>query len=178
MSLFAKTLFLYIFVLIYHLCRFAQIQQHIQMAQSLAKNYIHIVFSTKNRENTMKKEDLIEIFSYIAGIIKNSECNSICVGGTTNHIHILCTLNKNLALSKLVATIKANSSKWLHQKDCYYRAFAWQDGYGAFSVSQSIIEKTTEYIKAQEEHHKKVDAREELISLLNAYNIEYDDRYI
>jgi REP element-mobilizing transposase RayT len=148
------------------------------MAQSLAKNYIHIVFSTKNREKTMRKEDLEEIFSYIAGIIKNSECHSICVGGTTNHIHILCTLNKNLALSKLVATIKANSSKWLHQKDCYYRAFAWQDGYGAFSVSQSVIEKTIEYIKTQEEHHKKSDAREELISLLNAYNIEYDDRYI
>ena len=148
------------------------------MAQSLAKNYIHIVFSTKNREKTMRKEDLEEIFSYVAGIIKNCECHSICVGGTTNHIHILCTLNKNLALSKLVATIKANSSKWLHQKDCYYRAFAWQDGYGAFSVSQSVIEKTIEYIKTQEEHHKKADAREELISLLNAYNIEYDDRYI
>ena len=85
----------------------AQVRKEIQMAQSLAKNYIHIVFSTKNRENTMKKEDLIEIFSYIAGIIKNSECNSICVGSTTNHIHILCTLNKSLALSKLVATIKA-----------------------------------------------------------------------
>lgn len=148
------------------------------MAQSLAKNYIHIVFSTKNREKTMRKEDLTEIFSYIAGIIKNCECHSICVGGTTNHIHILCTLNKNLALSKLIATIKANSSKWLHQKDYYYRAFAWQDGYGAFSVSQSVIEKTTEYIKTQEEHHKKADVREELIALHNAYNIEYDDRYI
>ena len=100
------------------------------------------------------------------------------MGGTTNHIHLLCTLNKNLALSKLVATIKANSSKWLHQKDGYYRAFAWQDGYGAFSVSQSVVEKTTEYIKAQEEHHKKADAREELIAVLKAYNIEYDDRYI
>lgn len=86
------------------------------MAQSLAKNYIHIVFSTKNREDTMRKEDLAEIFSYISGIIKNCECNSISVGGTTNHIHILCTLNKNLALTKLIATIKANSSKWLHQK--------------------------------------------------------------
>ena len=148
------------------------------MAQSLAKNYIHIVFSTKNRENIIKKEDLAEVFSYIAGVAKGCECNSICAGGTTNHIHLLCTLNKNLALSKLVATIKANSSKWLRQKDSYYRAFAWQDGYGAFSVSQSVIDKTTEYIKTQEEHHKKADAREELIALLKAYNIEYDDRYI
>ena len=87
-------------------------------------------------------------------------------------------INKNLALSKLVATIKANSSKWLHQKDSYYRAFAGQDGYGAFSVSQSVIDKTAEYIKTQEEHHKKADTREELIALLNAYNIEYGDRYI
>ncbi|MBQ8695624.1 MAG: IS200/IS605 family transposase [Bacteroidaceae bacterium] len=148
------------------------------MAQSLAKNYIHIVFSTKNREDTMRKEDLAEIFSYISGIIKNCECNSISVGGTTNHIHILCTLNKNLALTKLIATIKANSSKWLHQKDNYYRAFAWQDGYGAFSVSQSQIEKSREYIAIQEEHHKKNNAREELISFLKAYNIEYDERYI
>ena len=90
----------------------------------------------------MRKEDLAEIFSYIAGIIKNCECCSISVGGTTNHIHILCTLNKNLALSKLIATIKANSSKWLHQKDSYYRAFAWQNGYGAFSVSQNAKSST------------------------------------
>lgn len=148
------------------------------MAQSLAKNYLHIVFSTKNRENTMRKEDLAEIFSYIAGIIKNCDCNSLSVGGTTNHIHILCTLNKNLALSKLVATIKANSSKWLHLKHSYYRGFAWQDGYGAFSVSQSQIEKTRVYIANQEEHHKKNDARMELLSLLKAYKIEYDERYI
>ena len=143
-----------------HVQIFAQVQAVKQMAQSLAKNYIHIVFSTKNRENIIKKEDLAEVFSYIAGVVKGCECNSICVGGTTNHIHLLCTLNKNLALSKLVATIKANSSKWLHQKDSYYRAFAWQDGYGAFSVSQSVVEKTTEYIKAalkyyQEAHAKK-----------------------
>ena len=148
------------------------------MAQSLAKNYIHIVFSTKNRENTMRKEDLAEIFSYITGIIKNCECSSISVGGTNNHIHILCTLNKNLALSQLIATIKANSSKWLHQKDSYYRAFVWQEGYGAFSVSQSQIEKTIEYINTQEEQHKKTTAREELISFFKAYNIEYDERYI
>ncbi len=148
------------------------------MAQSLAKNYIHIVFSTKNRENTMRKEDLNEICAYISGIIKNCECSSILVGGTTNHIHILCTLNKNLALSKLIATIKANSSKWLHQKDNYYRAFAWQEGYGAFSVSQSQVEKVREYISSQEEHHKKLNAKEELISFLKAYNIEYDERYI
>ena len=148
------------------------------MAQSLAKNYIHIVFSTKNRENTMRKEDLAEIFSYIAGIIKNCECCSISVGGTTNHIHILCTLNKNLALSKLIAMIKANSSKWLHQKDSYYRAFAWQNGYGAFSVSQSQVEKVIEYISLQEEHHRKINAKEEFVSFLKAYNIEYDERYI
>ena len=148
------------------------------MAQSLAKNYIHIVFSTKNRENTMRREDLAEIFSYISGIIKNCECDSISVGGTTNHIHILCTLNKNLALSQLIATIKANSSKWLHQKESYYRALAWQEGYGAFSVSQSQIEKTIEYISTQEEHHKKTTTREELISVFKAYNIAYDERYI
>ena len=148
------------------------------MAQSLAKNYIHIVFSTKNRVSTMRKEDLAEIFSYIAGLIKNCECNSISVGGTTNHVHILCTLNKNLALSKFITTIKTNSSKWLHQKEDYYRAFAWQEGYGAFSVSQSQIDKTIEYIAKQEEHHKKTDARDEFISLLKAYNIEYDERYI
>lgn len=148
------------------------------MSQSLAKNYIHIVFSTKNRENTIQKEHFAEIFSYIKGIIKNCKCTSISVGGTTNHIHILCTLNKNLALSKLVAIIKANSSKWLHLKDSYYRAFARQEEYAAFSVSQSQIEKTIEYIANQEKHHKKSDAIKELISFFKAYNIEYDERYI
>lgn len=107
------------------------------MAQSLAKNYIHIIFSTKHREHTLQKKDLPEIFSYLAGILSNLQCSPIIVGGVSDHIHVFCVLSKNITLAKLVEELKSNSSKWIKTKGTEYINFAWQNGYGAFSVSQS-----------------------------------------
>ena len=93
------------------------------MSQSLAKNYIHLIFATKYRENIIKQTDLSELYAYITGILNHIDCPMICIGGTTNHVHVLCVLNKNMALSKRVEEVKRSSSKSIKSKDPFYRQF-------------------------------------------------------
>ena len=147
------------------------------MPQSLSKNHIHLVFSTK-REDLLLEKDLPELYAYSAGILRNIECPSIEIGGTTNHIHILCELSRKIALAKMVQTLKANSSKWIKTLDSFYKPFYWQDGYGAFSVSQSQIERVRRYIQNQKKHHARMKYESEYIGLLKKHNMEYDERYI
>ena len=126
----------------------------------------------------MKKDDLFDIHSYISGILKNIECPPVVIGGTTNHVHILCVLNKNMALSKMAEEIKRSSSKWIKERGSYYQWFAWQEGYGAFSVSQSKVDVVTKYIQNQEEHHKKMTFQDELKMFLKEYNVEFNEEYL
>ncbi len=148
------------------------------MSQSLAKNYIHLIFATKYRENIIKQTDLSELYAYITGILNHIDCPMICIGGTTNHVHVLCVLNKNMALSKMVEEVKRSSSKWIKSKDSFYRQFGWQNGYGAFSVSQSKVEIVVKYIQNQEEHHKKMLFVDELKMFLREYGVEYKEEYL
>ena len=148
------------------------------MSQSLAKNYIHLIFATKYRENIIKHTDLSELYAYITGILNHIDCPMICIGGTTNHVHVLCVLNKNMALSKMVEEVKRSSSKWIKSKDPFYRQFGWQNGYGAFSVSQSKVEIVVKYIQNQEEHHKKMLFVDELKMFLREYGVEYKEEYL
>ena len=148
------------------------------MSQSLAKNYIHLIFATKYRENIIKQTDLSELYAYITGILNHIDCPMICIGGTTNHVHVLCVLNKNMALSKMVEEVKRCSSKWIKSKDPFYRQFGWQNGYGAFSVSQSKVEIVVKYIQNQEEHHKKMLFVDELKMFLREYGVEYKEEYL
>ena len=148
------------------------------MSQSLAKNYIHLIFATKYRENIIKQTDLSELYAYITGILNHIDCPMICIGGTTNHVHVLCVLNKNMALSKMVEEVKRSSSKWIKSKDPFYRQFGWQNGYGAFSVSQSKVEIVVKYIQNQEEHHKKMLFVDELKMFLREYSVEYKEEYL
>lgn len=109
----------------------------------IQKLYIHIIFHIKiNNGVDIRNEDLGELFAYITKIIELNHCRSICVGGTSNHVHILCTLSRNETVSHLVEKIKRNSSRWLGQKADYYRSFNWQGGYAVFSVSQSVVDRT------------------------------------
>jgi REP element-mobilizing transposase RayT len=147
------------------------------MASSLAKITVHIVFHVKCTGIPMRKEDLPRIFQYIGGIIKGMDGIPIEIGGVCNHIHILTTLPKTIALSDFVRNIKANSSKWIKEIDNYFAPFCWQDGYGAFSVSSSVLDKTVNYIRNQEEHHSKKSFKDEYKSFLDASGINYDERY-
>ena len=147
------------------------------MASSLAKIDVHIIFHVKSSGITMCSEDLPRIFQYIGGVIRGLGGVPMEVGGTDNHIHILTSLPKNCALTDFLRDIKANSSKWIKHIDSHYSRFEWQDGYGAFSVSPSLLDKTIDYIRRQEEHHRKRTFTEEYKLFLQAYGIDYDVEY-
>lgn len=148
------------------------------MSQSLNKLYIHIIFSTKNREYTLPLNNLPEIHAYIGGIINQNLCKSIIVGGTGNHIHILCELASTVSIAMLLQEIKRSSSKWIKGQSFQQHPFAWQSGYAAFSVSQSKVGVVTTYIKNQQEHHIKKDFKEELIEFLTNYRVKYKEEYL
>jgi putative transposase len=148
------------------------------MSQSFVQFYTHIVFHTKNNKPLIRPEIEVELYSYLGGILKNYKSNPIQIGGTSDHIHILCTLPKTMSPAELVEEIKKSSSKWIKTKGEHYHNFYWQDGYGGFSVSNSGVESVKKYIVTQKEHHKNVSWIDEYKKLLDAYNITYEDKYL
>ncbi|WP_121353932.1 IS200/IS605 family transposase [Flavisolibacter nicotianae] len=148
------------------------------MPQSLVKNYIHLVFSTRSRVYTIDEAIQPELFRYIAGICANNECNPVQIGGHTNHVHALFLLSKKMALVKVVEEIKAHSSKWIKTKGDAYQNVYWQNGYGAFSVNPFEVDIVVAYIKNQKEHHRKKTFEEEYKAFLDKYCMAYDERYV
>jgi REP element-mobilizing transposase RayT len=148
------------------------------MGQSLVKNYIHLIFSTKNREPSIKQDYEEELFKYLGGVCKAHDCAPIQVGGHLDHVHILCLLNKNMALAKLLEEIKTDSSKWMKKRAEELSDFYWQDGYGAYSVNPSEVDTVINYIKNQRSHHEKKTFQEEYRAFLKKYKVEYDERYV
>lgn len=148
------------------------------MGQSLVKNYIHIVFSTKYRQNLIHPPVEDELHNYLGGICKKLECPPLIVGGYTDHIHILCMLSKKIALMKLVEEIKSISSRWVKSKAPEFANFYWQDGYGAFSVNPAQVQRVISYIKNQKEHHRKKTYQDEFRKTLHQHNVEFDERYV
>jgi REP element-mobilizing transposase RayT len=119
-----------------------------------------------------------ELYAYLGGVMKNLESNCLAAGGTDNHVHLLISQSKNIALSKLMEEIKKSSSKWIKTKGPGLRTFGWQEGYGAFTIGQSQVEALQQYIARQKERHKKQTFEEELVMLLKRYQVPYDERYI
>lgn len=148
------------------------------MSQSFVQFYTHFVFHTKNNKQLIKPEIEVELYSYLGGILKNYKSNPIQIGGTSDHVHILCTLPKTMAPADLVEEIKKSSSKWIKTKSDQYKNFYWQDGYGGFSVSSSGIDGLKRYISNQKEHHLNISAIDEYKKLLDEYGIPYEDRYL
>lgn len=148
------------------------------MGQSLVKNYIHIVFSTKHRLPLIHEPIETELYRYLGGICNNLECQVIKIGGYTDHVHILCLLSKKVTLVKLLEELKSHSSKWIKTKGVEYRNFYWQDGYGSFSVNPSQLEIVINYIANQKEHHSKKTFQKEYRAFLKKYEVEYDERYV
>jgi len=148
------------------------------MAQSLSKLYIHIVFHVKNNNIEIDKKDRPELYAYMGAIIKDNASIPILINGTGDHVHILCVMSKNIALAKFVEEIKRHSSRWIKTKGEKYEYFAWQGGYGAFSVSSSLHDKTKHYIENQEIHHQKKTFKEEYILFLKKYGIDYNEEYL
>lgn len=148
------------------------------MGQSLVKNYVHLIFSTKYRQALITSPIEDELHSYLGGICNNLECPVIRVGGYVDHIHILCMLSKKIALMKLLEEVKSHSSKWMKTKGDDLHNFYWQDGYGAFSVNPAEIQVVINYIANQHTHHKKKTFQDEYRGYLKKYNVEYDERYV
>ena len=148
------------------------------MPQSLSKIYVHLVFSTKGRTETIPKTHLAEVHAYVAEIFNNHGCPAIQVGGTANHIHILFLLGKQANLSEIVRTVKSSTTRWINEKNNNpFHKFFWQEGYGAFSVSNSHVDAVVAYIKGQEEHHRKVSFQDEFRKICQLYKAELDERY-
>lgn len=148
------------------------------MPQSLVRNLIHVVFSTKNRADLIVSEVENDLFGYVSGIVENNKSKLIIANGTHNHVHLLISLGKTLSISELIGDIKRDSSSWIKQQDKQFSQFYWQEGYGAFSVGQTEDELVIEYIKNQKEHHKTKDYKTEFRGFLKKYKIEYDERYV
>ena len=148
------------------------------MSQSYSSLLIHIVFSTKNRENIITPDIQGELYSYVATICKANKSPLLKIGGMQDHIHILLSLSRLVAIAKLVMDIKTNSSKWLKTKDDKFTDFAWQKGYGAFTLGQSAIKQCADYIANQAEHHKTISFENEFLNFLEKYQIKYNQKYI
>ena len=148
------------------------------MPQSLSRIYLHIVFSTKNREKLIPNNLKNDLYSYFGGILRKLDCTALQIGGTSNHMHILCIKHRTITEAKVVEEIKKSTSKWIKTKDHHLNNFYWQNGYGVFSVCPSILDNVKNYIIRQEEHHKKETYKEEFRKFLDRYGIDYDERYI
>jgi putative transposase len=148
------------------------------MSQSLVKNLIHLVYSTKNRKPWLPKEHRDGLFKYMAGIFKNLESPALVIGGVDDHVHVLFSLSKNYALKTIVEKVKVGSSKWMKIDGPKNASFYWQSGYAAFSVSQSSVESVRRYIETQEEHHRKMSFQDELREMFLRHKVEFDERYV
>ena len=148
------------------------------MGQSLVKNYLHLIFSTKHRQSLIDEPIENELHAYLGGICKNLECHPLKIGGYTDHVHILCMLSKKITLIKLLEEVKSHSSGWIKKKGDNYKNFYWQDGYGAFSVNPSEIDIVANYIANQKEHHKIKTFQEEYRAFLKKYKVDYDERFV
>ena len=146
------------------------------MSHTYVSQLTHVVFSTKNRRNTIPAGMQQRLWSFLGGIARKNGFKAIAIGGTANHVHILFSLPATIALAKAVQLVKVGSSKWLNQE--MTSRFEWQQGYGAFSVSISQQPQTVAYINSQAEHHRSRNFQDELIAFLNKHNIDYDPRYV
>ena len=146
------------------------------MPQSLANVFIHLIFSTKNREPVIPYDLTPTLHGYIVGILDNLGSPSIQTGGTRDHVHILFALSRTLAIARCVEEVKKSSSKWM--KGQGVSSFTWQAGYAAFSVSESQKAAVVRYIQRQEAHHRRVGFQEEMREFLVRHGVSYDERYV
>jgi REP element-mobilizing transposase RayT len=148
------------------------------MANTYSQLYLHLVFSTKNRKKLISPEIEIDIWAGIEGCARKHKMVALQVGGIENHAHALVSVPTILSASDVAKFLKGDSSLWIHRHFKDLQHFAWQDGYGVFSVSKSAVPDVIDYIQKQRDHHKKQTFEDEYIALLNLHEIDYDERYV
>jgi putative transposase len=142
------------------------------MSHAYSAHFVHIVFSTKDRRDLVPLALQTRLVAYLAGIVRKLGLDSLAIGGTSNHVHLLIGLRPTSRLADSVQKIKANSSRWLGEQGA---SFEWQRGYGAFSVSPSMLAVVTEYIEQQGEHHRKRTFQEEFLALLRKAGVNFEE---
>ncbi len=147
------------------------------MAHTYCSALFHCVFSTKERRKVIAEDVRERLWAYIGGIAREHEMKALAVGGTEDHIHVLLSLPATKTVSQAMREIKQGSSRWMHET-CKMPEFAWQEGYGAFSVGMNQVDATVAYIAVQQEHHRKRDFKAEYAAFLKKHRIEYDPRYV
>ena len=148
------------------------------MANTYHQLYIQIIFAVKYRKAVLNKDWRSEVFATAAKFINDTGCQSLIVNGVEDHVHCFISLKPSVSISELMKAVKAKSSKFINDSGFLSHRFEWQEGYGAFSYSQSQIQNVYRYIENQEEHHKKRTFKEEYLDLLDKFEVEYDERYL
>jgi putative transposase len=148
------------------------------MAQSLARIYIHLVFSTKHRAPLLPYTRLDGLHAYAEGIFQEQKCHLIEMNNVADHVHVLFDLHRTEALSSVVMHVKKGTSRWLKEHSSKFAHFDWQEGYGAFSIGRSQRDEVVAYIRNQQRHHRRVSFQDEFRKLLKVYGIEFDERYV
>src|SRR5438477_3078518 len=146
-------------------------------AMSYISSYHHCVFSTKERRPLIPPELRERLWPFLGGIARQNQMKAVEIGGMPDHVHVLLSLPSSLSIAKALQLLKGGSSKWVHDTFPEHRLFGWQVKYGAFSVSVSQLEKTIDYIRTQEPHHRKMTFQDEFLALLKRHHIAYDERY-
>ena len=148
------------------------------MANTYTQIHVQFVFAVKYRDSLIIPLLKEELYQYISGIIKHHKHKLLAINGMPDHIHIFIGMRPTQSISDLMQDIKGSSSKWINEKKFLKVKFEWQEGYGAFSYSKSQVDNVINYIKNQEEHHKKESFRNEYLNFLNRFEVEYDEKYI
>jgi putative transposase len=149
------------------------------MAQSLSRILLHLVFSTKERRPFLRDHTFRnEMHHYIGGVLNGFDCPPIIVGGVEDHLHVLCVLSRTCAPADMVKEIKRSSSPWIKTRAPEFADFAWQNGYGIFSIGFSQLEEARRYIADQEQHHHKLTFQDEFRRLLQRYEVTFNEAYV
>ena len=148
------------------------------MPQSLASVYLHVVFSTKNRAPLITPDLAARLYPYLAGTALGTGTKALDVGGVADHVHLLVSFGREVKIADVVRELKAGSSRWVHDTFPDRREFAWQNGYGAFSVGFRELPAVKAYIAGQEEHHRQTSFQDEYRGLLREHGLEWDERYV
>ncbi len=148
------------------------------MPQSLAAVYAHLVFSTKNRAPLIAPDLRPRLYPYLAATALGNGTKVLDIGGVPDHVHLLVSFGREVTVAETVRTLKAGSSRWVHDTFPGRREFAWQNGYGAFSVGFPELGAVRAYLAGQEEHHREASFQDEYRGLLRRHGLEWDERYV
>jgi putative transposase len=148
------------------------------MPHSYTNLLTHVIFSTRDRRPDLDDGIRPRVFAYMGGIVREAGGGALAINGPADHVHLLLTLPAGLALADAMGVVKTNSSRWVHEQWPQLRSFAWQSGYGAFSVSRSNAAEVERYIGDQEAHHRTVSFQEEFLAFLKRHGVAYDPKYV